>query len=191
MRSVVNFPEGLSAIPRCLAEEFLAENDPRLILETVIVDIEWSDDCVCAISRAGRRYCAPYAIVTFSIGELQNSVVKFTPPLPMIKNITLNQFEMGHILKIFVAFNETFWDDDVDVISHSNEFRGREYYPIFSTWGAQFPQRTNVLVAFVDGLDESKRIAHQDLEITRQEIAQVLRDIYGDRASEPTDIIMK
>ena len=104
-RIVINYPEGLSALPRCIADGFLAENDTRLILGTTIVEIEWSDDCICATSRAGKRYCAPYAIVTFSAGVLQNNVVKFTPPLPMIKNITLNQFEMGHFLKIYLAFN--------------------------------------------------------------------------------------
>ena len=189
-RTVINYPEGLNALPRCIADGFLAENDTRLILGTAIVEIEWSDDCICATSRAGKRYCAPYAIVTFSAGVLQNNVVKFTPPLPMIKNITLNQFEMGHFLKIYLAFNETFWDDDVDIITYSNEFRHREYYPLFVPWGARFPQRTNVLEAIVSGQDESKRIVNQNPEITRQEIAEVLRDIYGERASEPTDIII-
>lgn len=54
-RAVVNFPEGYSAIPQCLADEFLLENDPRLILETAIAEIEWSEDCVCAITIAGAR----------------------------------------------------------------------------------------------------------------------------------------
>ena len=108
----------------------------------------------------------------------------------MIKNVTLNQLEMGHFLKIYIAFNETFWDTNVDIITYFNEIRGAEYYPVFITWGAQFPNPTNVLEALVMGLDESKRIAHQDPEITRQEIAQVMRDIYGDRASEPVDIII-
>ena len=189
-RTVVNYPEGYSAIPRCLAEEFLVENDPRLILDTAIVEIEWGDDCICAISRAGEKYCAPYAILTFSLGELQKGFVKFTPPLPMIKNITLNQLENGHFLKIYIAFNETFWDDDVDSISYFNELRGRDYYPFFVTWGTLFPQRSHVLEAIVVGLDESKRIAYQDPEITRQEIYEVMRDIYGDKASEPVDILL-
>ena len=55
-RAVVNYPGGFSAIPECLADEFLVENDPRLILETAIAEIEWSDDCVCAISSTGTRY---------------------------------------------------------------------------------------------------------------------------------------
>ncbi len=188
--SVLNYPEGYFAIPRCIADEFLFENDPRLILNTAIAEIEWGDDCVCTISRAGQRYCAPYAILTFSIGELQNGFVKFTPALPFIKDVTLNQLEMAHFLKVYVAFNETFWDVDVNGITYFNELRGREYYPFFAPWGADFPQRTHVLQAFVMGLDESKRIAYQDPEITRREIAEVMRDIYGDRASEPVDIVV-
>lgn len=187
--SVVNYPEGYYAIPKCIADEFLIENDPRLILNTAIVEIEWGDNCICAISGTGQRYCAPYAIVTFSIGELQNGFVKFTPELPLIKTITLNQFEMGHFLKVYVSFNDTFWDP-VDTISYFNELRGREYYPAFVNWGIRFPEPLHILEAIVTGIDESKRIAYQDPEITRQEIAQVMRDIYGDRALEPVDILV-
>ena len=79
----------------------------------------------------------------------------------------------------------------MDIITYSNEIRGQEYYPLFFTWGAQFPDRIQyVLEAIVPGLDESKRIAYQDVKITRQEIAPVMRDIYGDRASEPIDIVI-
>ncbi len=190
LRTVLNYPEGYFAIPRCIADGFLVEDDPRLILETAIEEVEWGGNCICAISRAGQRYCAPYAIITFSIAHLQNGFTKFTPALPFIKNVTMNQLELAHFMKIYVAFNETFWDDDVDTITYFNEFRHRDYYPFFITWGARFPESTHVLEALVVGLDESKRIAHQDVEITRQEIAQVMRDMYGDRAREPVDIIV-
>ncbi len=179
---------GFFAIAKCVADEFLGENDPRLILETAIVEIEWSDECVCAISRAGRRFCAPYAIVTFSIGELQNGFVKFTPEMPFIKTISLNQYEMSHILKVYISFNETFWDTEVDAISYLNEERGYQYYPLFATWGQRLAEPTHVLEAVVFDLEESKRVVYQDPEITRREIGQVMRDIYGDRASEPLAI---
>ena len=33
-------------------------------------------------------------------------------------------------------------------------------------------------------------IAYQDLELTKQQIAEVMRNIYKDKASDPVDIIM-
>ena len=102
-RPVINYPEGYSAVPRCVAEGFMAENDSRLILNTAIVEIEWGDDCVCAISRGRDRYCAPYAILTFSIVDLQNGFIKFTPALPLIKNVTMSQHKLGHFLKIYMS----------------------------------------------------------------------------------------
>ena len=47
---------------------------------TVVNEIEWSDECVCAkINKTGihRQYCAPYAIVTLSIGTLKAHSVSF------------------------------------------------------------------------------------------------------------------
>ena len=190
IRSVINPPDGYYAIPKCIADGFLVENDQRLILNTAIMEIEWGDNCICAISGDEKRFCAPYAIITFSIGELQNDFVTFAPPLPFTKTVTFNQQELGHFLKIYVSFNDTFWDVNVDAIAYYNEFKHRDYYPVIVPWGAEFPEPTHVLEFIINGLDESKRIVYQDIEITRQEIYEVLRDIYGDRASEPVDILM-
>ena len=38
--------------------------------------------------------------------------------------------EMYNFLKIFIEFNETFWDTTVDFIHHVYVVNGHEYYPV-------------------------------------------------------------
>ena len=186
---VVNDPEGYAAFPQCIADEFLSPSDPRLILNTTITEVTWGDDCVCALSSAGDEFCAPHAIITFSIGVLQNGFVTFTPALPFVKARTLGQFDMSNFLKIFIEFNDTFWNTSTDSITYMDNRRSREYYPIFIPWGSYLEDQPPILEALLTG-DEAKRVAYQDLETTREEIAEIMRNIYGERASEPIDIIM-
>ena len=52
-----------------------------------------------------------------------------------------------------------------------------------------FQESPPILQAFLSG-DAALRVAQQNLEITKEQIAEVMRNIYGDRASDPVDIIM-
>ena len=61
-----------------------------------------------------REYCAPYAILTFSVGEIVNNIVTFVPELPLAKRLEMQRLEMANFLKIYVEFNETFWDTGVE-----------------------------------------------------------------------------
>ena len=181
-----------SDISDCLASEFLTPNDKRLILESTVSSVLWGDECVCATAtKDGEEtdYCAPYAILTFSVGELTNNVVTFIPELPIAKRLALQQLEMANFLKIFIEFNETFWDTGVEFIFYIDEVNGREYYPVFTPWGDYLPEKRPILEAYLFG-DAAVRVAYQDLEITKVQIAEVMRNIYGEKASDPVDIIM-
>ena len=182
-----------TAITDCLADEVpLAPNDERLILEATVHTVIWGDECVCVTARKNgedRQYCAPYAILTFSVGELVNNVVNFVPKLPIAKRLEMQRLEMANFLKIYVAFNETFWDTGVEFIFYSDDIIGREYYYIFTPWGDYFSHKPPILEAYLTG-DTALRVAYQDPKITMQQIAQVMRNIYGEKASDPVDIIM-
>ena len=86
---LVTDSDGFVKVVRCLADEFLMENDPRVHLNTRVTRIEWGNDCVCATATVGgsstRTFCGRYAIVTFSIGvlqQLQEAGLEFSPSLP-------------------------------------------------------------------------------------------------------------
>ena len=191
---IVTDDVGYVGLAQCVADEFLLVDDPRLVLETSVKSIAWSDDCVCAtVDQQGeeKEYCGTYAIVTFSTGVLQNRAVNFDPELPINVHLALNKLQMGRFLKVYAEFNDTFWDTDVDFMGVVDDINGREYYPLFSPWGHYFPagKQTPVVQALLFD-DAAERISFQEKEITRRQIGEVFRSVYGDKASDPVDIIV-
>ena len=54
----------------------------QVLLNATVTDVEHSHDGVTVALADGRRLSADYALVTFSLGVLQNDDVRFVPPLP-------------------------------------------------------------------------------------------------------------
>ena len=117
---VTDQKEGFVKVVKCLASDFLVENDHRLHLGSTVVEIDWSSsDCVCVTTRengALQEYCAPYAILTFSLGVLKSNTVRFVPELPSAKRSAIDTwiFAFGLYLKIFLEFEEIFWKEEVN-----------------------------------------------------------------------------
>ena len=184
---------GFSYLVQCLANDFLTSSqDQRLHLNATITRIEWSDDCVCATASEGgqnRRYCAPYAILTFSIGVLQSEMrnAQFVPELPSWKVDVINRFSMAHYLKIFVEFNETFWDE-VEYFGRLSNRRG--YYILFQALQQFLPNRPNLTLAtLVEEIADD--VVRQPLELTKAQLVEALTSIYGSNASDNiVDIIV-
>ena len=189
---LVTDQRGYAYLPECIAEEFLTSDSSRLHLNTTVTAIQWSDECVCASALENgesRQYCAPYAIHTFSTGTVQFGTVEFEPALPEPKVFAFNLFNQAVFQKVWISFNETFWDADLDSIAYIDPILGREYYPIIMPLGASYPGNPPILEFFLTG-ETSLRVALQDPEITKQQIVDILRRIYGDRVTEPVDIIL-
>lgn len=192
----VHDPDGFEKIVDCLANDFLQPGDndkqSRLQLNATVNEIEWSDECVCAIATENgeeQKYCAPYAIITFSIGVLQSdeSNVTFVPDLPASKLDVISQFCMAHYLKLFVEFNESFWDD-VACIGYVDDMRG--YFPTFQPLNI-YPGYYNTNVVLLTVTDEiATRIVRQSVEETKAEVKQVLQNVYGPSVPDPTNIIL-
>ena len=124
---------GFVKLVECLADGIFGVNNSRLLLNTKVNVIKWSDDCVCVdtlFNGQTKQYCANYAIITFSIGVLQSEEInmKFEPDLPQWKQDVINTFSMAHYLKMYAEFHTVFWDD-VEFIAHISDVRG--YLPLF------------------------------------------------------------
>ena len=181
--------EGFSKVVRCLAEEFLTENDPHVHLNTRVMRIEWNDNCICVEADengSARRFCAKYGIITFSVGVLQyleTAGIVFDPPLPQEKVTAINQFRMVHYLSVFIEFNTRFWQPNDEFIGHVNETNGR-YFPIFQV--LSHIDNANVLaVTVTDTLAD--RIIRQTEELNKQEIINVINNAYN-LTLQPSDI---
>ena len=181
--------EGFFKVMRCLAEDFLVENDPRVHLNTRVTRIEWSDDCVCVTADENgstRRLCAKYGIVTFSVGVLQDletAGIVFDPPLPEDKVNAINQFRMTHYLNVVVDFNSRFWESDVQFIGHVNETNGR-YFSLFQLL-SHLVSANALLITLTDTLAD--RIVRQTQEQNKQEIIDIFNNAYN-LTLQPSDI---
>ena len=183
--------EGFDKVVRCLADEFLVENDPRVHLNTRVTRIEWSDDCVCATTDVGgnstRTFCGRYAIVTFSIGvlqQLQAAGLEFSPPLPEETVNAINSIRMTHYLNIVVELNTRFWEQDIVLIGYVNETDGR-YFPITQ----ELTHVDNTTVVYMTVTDKlADRIIRQTEEQNKQEIIAVFNNAYN-LMLQPSDIL--
>ena len=178
---------GYVKLVECLANGILGVNNSRLLLNTKVNVIKWSDDCVCVdtvYNGQTKQYCANYAIITYSIGVLQSEDInmKFEPDLPQWKLDVINMFSMAHYLKMYVEFPTVFWDD-VEFITHISDVRG--YIPVFLSQNLFLPPDNNVLQITTTG-EIADRLLLQPENETINEIVQVLRSIYGGNVTEPT-----
>ena len=181
---------GFVDIIRCLAEDF----NHTIRFNTTVRGISYNrpDECICANvtgSENVTEYCAPYGIVTFGVGVLQNSTVQFNPELPEGKRNAINNFTVTHYLNIFAEFREPFWDD-VEYIGYVNGTGPGGYYPLFQPLN-RFQSDANVLRVTVIGEMANRIVNAADPEtMAKEEIAEVLQNIYPNKSAsyEPINI---
>ncbi|CAI6088945.1 unnamed protein product [Clonostachys chloroleuca] len=169
------------------ADTFLHKNDPRLLLKTTVTQIAYSDEGAVVHTQDGDCIEAEHVICTFSVGVLQNEVVEFKPQLPRWKRDAIQSFQMGTFTKIFMQFNETFWDKNTQYLLYADpDTRG--YYPIFQPLDVPgFLEGSGIMFVTVVG-PQSYRIEQQDDERTKSEVLEVLRTMFPDKEiPEPVD----
>ena len=191
---------GYAHFVKCMAEDFLSSDSSRLQLNTTVSAISWSNRGVCVTvhttgqpNNSERKLCAKYAVVTFSVGVLQSKEgqAMFHPSLPQWKMTAIGKLSFTNYLKIFVKFNETFWNNDVSFIYRVSKDRG--YYPVMQPLGSTIskilPSNANILLFFLTE-DHALRVSKQPKNITQMQIMEILREIYGNNIPEPEDILV-
>ncbi|KAF5976390.1 hypothetical protein FBULB1_6949 [Fusarium bulbicola] len=162
------------------AKTFLKENDPRLLLKTTVEGVEYNKKGVKVTTKDGGCIEASYAICTFSLGVLQKDVIEFKPQLPHWKQSAIDQFAMGTYTKIFMQFNESFWDTDAQYQLYADPIeRGR--YPLFQPLnGKGFLEGSNIIFATVTG-EQAYQVERQTDEETEAQVVEVLQSMYPDK----------
>ncbi|KAL7956833.1 hypothetical protein V8C34DRAFT_315376 [Trichoderma compactum] len=170
-------PRGYSAIIDGEASTFLTKNDTRLLLNTRITNITYSDHGVTVYNHDGSCVSADYAISTFSLGVLQSNTIGFSPQLPGWRQDAIQNFAMGTYTKVFLQFNKTFWPEDTQYFLYASPTT-RGYYPVWQSLSTEgFMPGSNIIFATVIG-DESYRIEQQTDEETKAEAMGVLRQMF-------------
>ncbi|CAO3665076.1 unnamed protein product [Umbelopsis vinacea] len=172
------------------AKQFLKPNDPRLLLNTTVKNIKYSNSGVVITAKDGSKIEADYAISTFSIGVLQHNDVTWSPKLPDWKRVGLYGFHMTTYLKLFLAWDKPFWDLNTEYIVYADP-DSRGYYNAWQNLNSPgfFPQNTTSNIFFVTlTQDQAYRVeAMADSEI-KKEVTEVLRSMYGKDTPEPDHI---
>ncbi|CAN9118273.1 polyamine oxidase [Alternaria alternata] len=159
------------------ASKFLKPNDPRLLLNTVVSNITYSDTGVHITTSDGSCVEADYAISTVSLGVLQNDAITFEPKLPEWKQSAIATFSFGTYTKLFFQFNETFWPDDKQFFLYADPTT-RGYYTVWQSLSTEgfLPDSNIIFATLVD--EQSYRIEAQDDETTKAEGMAVLRKMF-------------
>ena len=112
--------------------------------------------------------------VTVPLGVLQHDVISFDPPLPAATRAAIDRLGMGHLSKVYLRFDEVFWDEDVEVIGHVSDPLGA-----FPVWFNMYPSTGEpILLAFHGGRAADALTELSDEQIVAQATA-ALEGMYG------------
>jgi monoamine oxidase len=155
-----------------------------LRLGTVVRRIAWDRGRVTVegSDAAGKPFAlvARCAIVTISVGVLraESGGISFEPPLPDEKQTALRGIEMGHAVRVALAFRTPFWERLRDARYRDAAFFRCEGGAFNAFW-TQIPQRGRSIVAWAGG----PRATALDRRSIDERIALAL-DAFGDLFSE-------
>ncbi|KAG8943311.1 hypothetical protein FRC04_002935 [Tulasnella sp. 424] len=151
--------------------------DSQVMLSSTVTDIEYSDSGVAVKLESGKVLTAKYALTTFSVGVLQHPEdVKFEPALPSWKREAIDSMKMGTYTKIFLQWEEKFWDDN-EMGLYADPYR-RGYYPVWQSLDhARFFPGSGIYFVTITG-DESERVENLSDEQVIDEVMGVLKNMY-------------
>lgn len=170
---------GSQLIPLRLAEQL----GDRVVLNTVVSDIEWEPDGVRV--RAGATTVhARHAVIT--LPPPLTSRIRFTPGLPSDRDQLVQRMASGRVIKINVAYNEPFWRD-AGLSGQANSDKRSLGTVIDNT---PLDGSVGVLVGFLDGrhADAAARLNAVD---RREQVLADLVGYFGPKAANPIAYIEK
>jgi len=155
------------------AATFLQPN--QVTYNSTVTKVKYSNKGVTVTLQGGRQLTADYALVTFSLGVLQNDDVKFNPAFPDWKQEAIDSMVMATYTKIFLQFDSNFWFK-TQMGLYADEERGR--YPVWQSLDhvGFFPDSGIVFVT-VTG-DYSIRIEKLPDAQVQEEVMGVLRAMF-------------
>ncbi len=192
--NVRNSFNGNQDLVDCLTKSFLNQSDERVKLNTRVTQIQYNESGVVVTTSDGKKYEADYAVVTFSLGVLQQETVEFIPSPNYAKRKAINKFRMGYFTYVYSQF-----PNKIDgSIARSNQ-EPVQYYPVSShrhlTHGflevfetieetMNHSQSYNLFVSSIAG-DDALRVETQEMNKTKVEFTETFRRFFGKSISKP------
>lgn len=115
-----------------------------------------------------------------SLGVLQSDTITFEPELPEWKLLGIETFTMGTYTKIFLQFppDQVFWNTSYQFFLYADPHE-RGYYPVWQSLDGEgfLPGSGIIFVTVVQS--QSYMVEAQDDETTKEEVLDVLRNMFG------------
>lgn len=172
----VVFPDGYDRLATHLGEGLTVR------LDHVVSRVDWDRSGVTVESSRG-GFTADRIVVTAPVGVLKSGALSFDPPLPEPVSGALSRLEMNAFEKVFLRFPAKFWDDGVYAIRRQGK-AGRWWHSWYDLT-ALHGQPT--LLTFAAGPCAREVIDWSDEDVAAS-VLTALREIYGHRVPEPTQI---
>lgn len=157
-------------------------------LNHVVADISYSTDDTgfngnqCAKVKVtttnGCMFLGDAVLITVPLGCLKAETIKFSPPLPEWKRLSIQRLGFGVLNKIVLEFPEVFWDDSVDYFGATAEetkWRGQ----CFMFWNVRKTVGAPVLIALVVGQAAVERQFMSSSDNVSHAL-MVLRKLFGE-----------
>lgn len=106
----VKFPKGYDQVFGPLAGDYAVR------LSTIITKLSYSENGVEVQSAIGSSVPFDAVIVTVPLGVLKQGAITFEPALPRAKTAAIARMGMGVLDKLYLRFEDVFWDRDATVI---------------------------------------------------------------------------
>lgn len=127
----------------------------------------------------GREFSGDAVLISVPLGCLKAETIKFSPPLPYWKDLSIQRLGFGVLNKVVLEFPEVFWDDSIDYFgatAEETDERGR----CFMFWNVKKTVGAPVLIALVVG-----KAAIDGQEMSSDDHVKhsllVLRKLYGEK----------
>ena len=170
----VIFPKGYDEIVTALA------NDLDIRLNTWVSGINYQQDKV-EVTTSNGSFRADYVLVTVPLGVLKKDKITFEPALPLNKKEAINGLAMGVLNKVYLAFDEVFWESDVANMAKISEQKGH-----WSYWINLEPATGKPILTAFNVADYGKEIEQfSDADIVNLAMNE-LKLIYGDHIPAPS-----
>ncbi|TFB97029.1 FAD-binding protein [Cryobacterium adonitolivorans] len=136
--------------------------DLDVLLSSVVTRVGYTDTSVSLRLGTGESLTVDRAIVTVPLGVLKSDVIEFNPPLPFAHRGAIAALGMGTLDKIWLRFEEPFWDTDAAVWTTVGDDTLD-----FRVWVNMMPITNEpILVGFVSGKQALGLAKSDDTEFT-------------------------
>lgn len=146
--------------------------DYPVLLETVVDRIE-TTGTGARVFAGDNIIEADAVLITVPLGVLKAGDIEFTPPISAERNGAIDRLGMGLLDKVYLRFDEVFWDVDVDLIGYQGNPRG--YFAEWYNFAKYIDEP--VLLAFNAASDADELDELSDEEIVAEAMT-VLRAMY-------------